>query len=1144
MDQVLHCLLHPSTATAQHRTPEMMNGPLHPLLCVRLLQRFGFAVLSHNEAVESVPPQASQERSCCSAPELRRLSNGVPQKGWVKRHSYPSLASYQDATKTTSVTATVGGQRSWQHIKALERIAERVISPLLPLVGNGTEASPPHSQVRPVLPFIVEWLCVLPTSEKGLPLQLWLPLITALYSQEGLCKGESLPSLARLLPHLTAKLRPFLGHLDDIYHPQSSARVFAAVREDEHDNTALCEAALTSLFRQLLWENRRSSALSKNDESHVSPSSSASVRHDQLADLLIWNDQTPLVGLPCIRQTLYMAVCRQNSVPKGGVSSESTNGAVRVDTGESVMPPPRYISNTAVSITMPFLSCSLIDGLAVLHLTLHISDDDEFRRFFLRVAPLTMPSMRRIQGGNGVLGTDTAVCTSAAAPASLASFFADTVLISLELDSALQSAAPLSSPSPPATVDNAESVCRRTECSLVGQVGSLHILRFIQPLHDYVQLLRDTEARLFQPEQNGCTTTTAFPWSPVRLTFRSLACLLRMIFERLDALKEQSSCRTAAAPVGSVQRRSADADLRPGSYPLLPHKPRIHALKRLCEVLLTHARAVHNSPSAIQVPVRWFIDAELSEQEAVLRRFCGAARALVRVVMDEKKLSIACEGPEGSVLPSPVPQQQSVVSLVHHTSTGAVALSTVPLSSRRQFTDTLRNLAFRVVEPSLAAFYAARHAALLPPPLSFLTFAEVQALRMGEVDALDAYAPVAESLNALFDHIGGAAGITTGRHIVCHPGQHSIATVVEGIRLTALQLLLFGSPSLNTETSQLQLFRDVIHSIFSVVSSLAVNGNVTSDTGANTMSSEQQQSTPSSLQHRLSLLGLILVLHQAKRQHGCSNASGDPVIASFVASFLELLTKGEGGWEWSSLLSPDTVKRCHAPSAGLPIEQWALAEELQYISSMAYKTELTDGDSSTWRWLGSPEALYAALLEQQHSETVAATTLHASVPRARAAPSRPLYLLPWSTIAASCEPLRLYDESRQSCAAAQAWESSLQALLSPSGSFLDDGAASEVPPSRCSLQPIVRLVSVAEELRLFTGLQVGGWKRRLSQTVVVIDKELLKEERIAVVARHRLEMMRHQRSGHAGRQMDSSGASTAQQDGSEWYSEEDYDGLD
>lgn len=1187
----------------------VVANPLHPLLCVRVLQRLGYAV-------------CTQDIRCHGVAQF-------PVKGWTTRHVYPSLA-------TCGATAGATAQ-------TLADLASVVLCPLLPLLGDGTCHRPPHTQVAPVVPVVVEWLCTLPTSEAALPLQSWLPWVVMQYRSARSCcdtqggeddldktmaegKGDamsaspsrekagvssrSLPLLKELLPLLIRKLAPHLSSVHEELSPASTG--------NDAPLSMLCETQLSALFG--LCENStsvcgRSSAGSAN--------AGAPSCCNTLSELLWWSGDEPLVHLPGVRRALSQLVLQEvdsvdvllpplpsSSSGRDTVSKTGSMGSNVIGNG----PPGRAATSLSASPTVNGVSrvqmlvtetrAAVTASAIVPQLTVRLSDDDVYRRFLLRLTALQHALLaestprRRHQAPNTASET--------------------LVLLSIELSDSLSKGGA-------ATAGLAASPEEDPDV----------ILRFIQPLYEYVVLLEDnspgTPAASASTATRGSAAdsgrTTSLTEAPVRLAFTTVLNVLTAIFRRFEELKQQSSCRLAAA-ANSAQRNNGGSSIRISekatspaaeattAYTLLPQKARLHTLKRLCEVLLHHVRSVAASrqrlstqPSmeekdatALFAQQPWFVEVDVRQQEAVLRRLCGAARALVRVVMEERRRSLAEEGPEGSVLtassitaaqrsrrPSDVFSTAGLGSDGNRSLAAAAATglrektTTTAASSVASFDQTLRTLAFRVVEPALWTLYDTCAEHQLAPPVHVLAFEDwlsyltsvlreescsavddegrgaAAEVRTGDVPAeLQSCACVMRATWSLYESVGGRAGLQTAQQVLPRPGQQSISALVEGIRLSALRCFLFddlrdgfSSPSLppNQTGEYTEMYtRWVMEHTSAAFFSMWQRASAPSAAASLGTSVEHEVEGQRQLRRRLGLLTLALHVHillarqRLRRTQpfvgdvgevSPSFTDSDAAAASLPSSLLSLLqcllfsesttsptrlprapvyldaANGHRD-EWTLVIGNGSIlEACHRPPPGTPsgcASLWELAEELQELAANA----ADEATCTTWRWLGSPEALWGA---------------------AEAASSSRLFLLPWTTAAHSHQLLRVYDESGQSQRAAQEWEATLQVWLA-GGSGVHNASQASTQLSR----PVVRIVSIAEELRFFAALQHQPVVQ-LTSTMRVVSMEMQNE--VAVVAPA---VRRQLRSSEQRQARLADTAMLRTENG--WYGEDDYDGLD
>ncbi|EAN93408.1 hypothetical protein C3747_150g15 [Trypanosoma cruzi] len=521
------------------------------------------------------------------------------------------------------------------------------------------------------------------------------------------------------------------------------------------------------------------------------------------------------------------------------------------------------------------------------------------------------------------------------------------------------------------------------------------IFRFITPLSEFVSVVLD-----------GVFS------SPLRLSFNGIRALIYSIIGELQQLQKRPP---------------------PSCFSLLPHKPRIHVLKALCDRLLGDAERKLKVSGADAT----FPGVPLQDQVNILRTFSRAARRLVRAVQTEKTASLLEEGPEGSAL-----QAGGVV--VRH----------------NDVTTILRNTAFRVLETSLFRYYDA-----LEKWSSLSTG--------GDARNND---HVADALTEIEHHAGGRSTFFTARHLLQHPSRHDVTAVIEALRIVAIQALLLRLPECrewlraNFATAIAVAFFDVWHRTMKKSLSCNMRGlNQEEESFSVFMESENLVSWR--------LLWTMLLLHQSccscdasmKSQLGINVGSAS--ICAVFRSLLDLLTLHGTCTEFSSFGSslplqdvevlstaeaeampevkeekrdetPKSLPKCVAYSAmggfsiGGSTTRWELQEELLSLGSGVGR--------GLWRWLGTPRAVWEVVSAGANNTTTVTGTMPAGSGGHYAG-----YLLPWTTVAHSRHSLRLYDESGQSAAAASAFDANLSALFQ-----LED-------------RPVVRVVGLTEEAALF-----------------------------------------------------------------------------
>ncbi|KPA78608.1 putative mitochondrial hypothetical protein [Leptomonas pyrrhocoris] len=1242
-----------STATAASSTAA---SRLHPLLCVRVLQRLGYAVCENHRRGNT-------------------SDNGtmLMEKGWTTRHVYPSFTFSSAATDPSAPPPL--SSSLFRHAPALAGITATVLGPLLLLLGDGTPPHPPHTQVAPVVPIVVEWLCTLPTAETTLPVVQWLPWVAAQY-REAVHQGEDssgveavsetnklkndgvveaqrptappplLPPLEQLLPHLIRKLAQHLSRHEDFCAAPGDGAVFFS---------DVCERELSTLFR-LCGHASPSVAPWTSEVTEVgAPPVTAT-----LSDVLWWSGDEPLVRLAGVRRALAHAVLKDVDASADACHPQPSlveEGSVDDSAGARERGGPEQAQTWTTLETNSGISLMRVPANA-LHpvsptdvrpvLSLRLSDDDAYRRFLLRLTALQHTLLEEQQQEQQQRQHTDAPDTRGAA----------VVFLSLELSDALSDGG-LNSAAKRDSHDDPDVV-----------------LRFIQPLHEYVLLLRDGLPDGSSPSPSPSPLLAAVAAAPVRLTFSAVIRVLTAAFRRLEELKQESSCRYAAAPNAALRSTHAQSTSPPSAagvattaYTLLPQKARLHALKRLCEVLLHHVRDVlaareaaatasdvnasaSSSPSfpAFMCAPPWFVEVDVRQQEAVLRRLCGAARALVRVVMEERRISLLEEGPEGSVLSASsitaahrnrlasttaAESSEEVKPATAGSEAAAVAASTAGVMKAPEkwtaagvasFDHTLRTLAFRVVEPAVWRLYDACAQHQVSLPLHVLTFEEwlsylnialgedtdgggggghtthsgapIPQHRGGDVPMeLHSYIPVMAAARALYESVGERSGLQTAQQILPRPGQQSISALVEGIRLTALQCCFFdglrgsAASSLPEQLDYVEahtrwVLAHTSAAFFSVwqrtsqtVPTLRANDVDAAASNGVREAPETVEDGQQRLRHRLGLLTLALHLHVLRvRQRlsftsaaGLSKAtstlrgaadSAATVFPSSLTSLLHCLIREPAGAaaststsarsllpdghqlemdsidrdEWSLVLRNDGIRQaCRLPPPGMPsgcASLWELTEELLWIAGHVGEGEASRRKErgATWRWLGSPEALWGVVEEPAAAVVGAADSITSPV---ASLPSR-FFLLPWTTLARSHQLLRVYDESGQSERAAREWEAALQVWLTGGG----DDAAMEASNSIGwrPAKPVVRLVSMAEELRFFSSLQQEPMVQLAPDVRVVCEGVRREVEALVPTVRRELQSSKERRERLAD--AESLGAEKG------WYTEDDYDGLD
>ncbi|KEG15146.1 hypothetical protein DQ04_00171100 [Trypanosoma grayi] len=458
-------------------------------------------------------------------------------------------------------------------------------------------------------------------------------------------------------------------------------------------------------------------------------------------------------------------------------------------------------------------------------------------------------------------------------------------------------------------------------------------------------------------------------------------------------------------------------------YALLPHKPRIHTLKALCEGLLSDVQRKqqqkenqpHNTKSAT------FPGVPLLHQVQVLQSFCRATRRLVGVVMTQKTTSLLEEGPEGSALHAGGAKPR-----------------------HGDLTAILRNTAYRVLETSLLRYYKALDEWSTLPSLG------------ADDDSND---PVAVAVAEIKHHTDGRATLFTARHLLQHPMRQDVTAVVEGLRLVAIQALVLHSQHCeewlmgNYNTAVAGAFFAVWHRVMERVTMTPTEEAEQEKEESHAILRETQRSMCGRL------LWTMLLLHQrycsccASRTAHLEVGGRAALSCVLLRSLLELLTScntctelASFGWplplygadatnakekeeeEWQRDVDYLWTRQIVYPPSETLIcgcsAKWELQEELSF---------LTSGKSGTWRWLGTTRAVRDAVVDAERGVRYDG------------------YLLPWSTVAHSRHPLRFYDESGESVAAALAFDAVVESLLLRLKGIV----------------PVLRVVSIAEEAMFF-----------------------------------------------------------------------------
>ncbi|CCW64941.1 unnamed protein product [Phytomonas sp. EM1] len=907
------------------------SSALHPLLCLRVLERLGYAVYRRPTAAEGDPfdlpdPTASSATGSlsCSSRHSHSFSfseDAMRSGGWLSRHMRLSLA-------TSSLQ--------------LRNIVENVLVPLEGLMGDSSRNLKSHPQVAPVIHIALEWWCTLPYSLR-LPADRWMPRLASFYSfrnakleqWDGGQGGEShvdfmAPPISFLMPYFMEKMRRINSY--EAFSPQNNrnsgdvpskkdckknislmnpisealVQLFTffllaspsinfqdGVRQPstQGDNGVVNQKNLPMLMTysrqhqvdQPILSNREvipfTCSISCDGRSFTLPP--ITLRDPLLANVLFWQGTLPLLALPLVAGSLYMAAVslaslrgsqpsRKEVKTNETVPSEVKGELPRGQRGDESVDEKDSCPNPPTSGEQLIYNCSIT-------LQIPIHDDDTFRKLLLRLSSSVSEPV--------ICEFSNSMC-SKEKPRENA-FFAYQVMSLIEPIVSLGHKAKDQEQTHPTNknfhslapkIPIHDSFCTTTN-KFSGMNGTVEVsidtpLRWINPLHEYLIATYTERAACLAShfDKIKLQSDTQKPQRALSLSFTGVVNVLAAALERFELLRKESSCAAAAhrgynsydgsnashtdAHSGSKAQLGHKEFKHPTrvSFTLLPEKQRVHAFKEACEMLLNHARrSLHHqqplrrhSTRCGTIPdaddsnegkqssvVQWFPDVPVSQQEMVLRRMCGACRALVRVVMEEKRSSLVLEGPEGAAV-NAGGASYSLPS-EHNSPNGVQFVGDRPQQHSKTFAEVLRNTAFRILEPSLWRYYT-ECKEWEPQQLSM---GDLQAMRcgwspasqtLGEVTSaqrarafipltLQSLAPAThaadlvylstivnidesweprlvsfcESIESVYSNIGGAAAWKTAVHILRNPLQQPLHAVVEGIRLVCLHILLFHS---------------------------------------------------------------------------------------------------------------------------------------------------------------------------------------------------------------------------------------------------------------------------------------------------------------------------------------------------------------
>lgn len=515
------------------------------------------------------------------------------------------------------------------------------------------------------------------------------------------------------------------------------------------------------------------------------------------------------------------------------------------------------------------------------------------------------------------------------------------------------------------------------------------ILRCIVPLAEFVSQVLDTGIGTLLP-----------------LSFGSIQTIIYNAISELQRLQGQSAEH---------------------HYALLPHKPRVHALKDLCERLVSDVKEKMQQsqcPSGGSVGDHvCFPGATPQQQLQVLHFFYRAARHLVRAVMVEKKASLMEEGCEGSVL-----------------------LAGGTVASRNDVATLLRNVAFRVLETSLLRYYNA---------LDECSSHSSVWRSLGDNGEITA------AISDIEHHAGGHSPLFTARHVLQHPFQQDVIAVVEGLRLVAIQALVLHSQQCVNWLKGRAYSNTAANAFFGVWERTKVGGS--SLTNHNQSGREDSESGKFDIQRmmRHRLLWTMLLLHH--EYCSCCDPGGREQEAHWQApsncmvlrSLLDMLVPDPtctefSAFGWSYPLGCDGQNLSLQTGGSGDSELWkrhvVYPPAHRSFSGDASRWDLLDELSPTrdssrkWLWLGTTGSVREACAIVNPTGGTASRFVG--------------YLLPWSTVAKSRHPLRFYDESGQSAAAAASFDAAVGTLVR--------GKNSKMP---------LRLVGVQEEVAFFRDME-------------------------------------------------------------------------
>ncbi|CCW69604.1 unnamed protein product [Phytomonas sp. Hart1] len=1268
------------------------TSALHPLLCLRVLERLGYAVYRKPAAVEGDLLNLSDQTTSSATSSIGRPSHysdsslfsedALRAGGWLSRHVHLSL-----------LTSPL----------QLRNIADNVLTPLEALIGDPSRNSKSHPQVAPVLDIALEWWCTLPSSSR-LPTDSWMPRLASFYNSwkvkfrqldEGRADDSRVdtkpPPITFLLPYFVEKVREIELHEVCPSHSDRNSdnnlpKIKGNVRVSTENRVRKALVQLFALFlsasspanlkngvEQHFTEgentalNREGSQMSKTCSQESQPMlskqeifsfactiscdeheftlPSITLRDSLLVNVLFWQGTSPLLALPLVADSLYRAAVLVSSFYESCRSSvrNMTNDTFFVEEKEELLQGRSAKEDARVQNSCSNLFTSskqrLDNGLMTFQIPIH--DDDTLRKLLLRLSsvvaePTKSPSIITARGSEDSCEDGPATCHIVRLIEPVVPFGTNlvgphmrnsTVGVSSRVSRDIHGHDPFSY-----TAHASTRLPNMTEAE-----GDMP-LRWVNPLHDYLVATYTEQAPHLTPYCNrmGLNSDRPQPQQALRLSFVGVVNVLTAVLECFARSRNKSGCAAAAHRNFHSSYQSANASdvdahsdnkrwleytelghITSDSFTLLPEKQRVHALKEICELLLNHARKSlrreqppqrcttecsktpgidHSTEEKKDNIEEWFPDVPVAKQEAILRRMCGACRALVRVVMEEKRCSLILEGPEGAAVNAggasySLPPESD-------TSTGVLFSGNNPQEHSKRFAEVLRNTAFRILEPSLWRYYTVCKK-FEPQHLSFTTLQLIchglisasQTLRK-EMNArrtktfvsltLKLLAPgirtadqaylstvvnineswehelssFCESMESVYNNIGGAAAWKTALHILRNPLQQPLHAVIEGIRLVCLHILLFHNSG---ETNRINfnssgrisaiekgnachdknvkkkchdrcidehVLLDVVQAFFCVwkhYDAETENGNLISaadvlrsPTTVVKNVSQSSDMTSSPMLSRLLLLVYLTLQRYFLRNGNGSTAYGlqydldlshDPIYTAFRS--LKALFPHQNFTappDPSSVTSFDVVNPTRGPDATGEVRAPPHLPQFRF-PHLVY--DLNSDKLTSWELA---EKLREVVAETSLLQTGKVSTwFWVGTPAAVRCAMRALrelstspeeagetfyFLLPWSAWAISHHPLRLYDESGQSMRAAEVFEQELQSFLESSSDVLNhDVVRGEAPPG---VRVVMRFVSAMEEIQHFSFFsEIGKCTKPvkfLADDIQVVNAEAALEE--------------------------------------------------